>query len=56
MKIRAITRGDREEYLKMTEEFYATDAVIKPVPLSYREKTFEELMKRDKLRCRWRYF
>lgn len=47
MKIRAITREDREDYLKMTEEFYATDAVIKPVPLSYREKTFEELMKSD---------
>jgi ribosomal protein S18 acetylase RimI-like enzyme len=47
MAIRKITPSDRLEYLKMSEEFYHSDAVIAPIPMSYVENTFNELMRSD---------
>ena len=42
--VRKITEEDREVYLQMTREFYASDAVDHNLPHSYFEKTFRELM------------
>ncbi len=44
---RPIERRDREDYAEMVRAFYATDAVIEPIPLSYIERTFDELMRSD---------
>lgn len=40
--IREITKADKEEFLKMSTEFYASDAVLHPLPLEYHERTFNE--------------
>lgn len=45
--IRKITEADKSEYAEMVTEFYNSDAVIKPIPRSFIESTFEELMKSD---------
>ncbi|CAB1255490.1 N-acetyltransferase [Ruminococcaceae bacterium BL-6] len=45
--IRRMERKDREEYLKMTGEFYASDAVLHEIPLKYRSDAFEELMRSE---------
>ncbi|HBN82141.1 MAG TPA: N-acetyltransferase, partial [Ruminococcaceae bacterium] len=45
--IRRMERKDREEYLKMTGEFYASDAVLHKIPLKYRSDAFEELMRSE---------
>ena len=44
MTIRRFEPRDREEYLAMSEEFYATDAVLSPVPKENFEKTFDLLL------------
>ena len=44
MTIRRLEPRDREEYLTMSEEFYATDAVLSPVPKENFEKTFDLLL------------
>jgi ribosomal protein S18 acetylase RimI-like enzyme len=44
MNIRRFEKRDREEYLAMSEEFYATDAVLSPVPKKNFEKTFDLLL------------
>ena len=51
MTIRQLTRGDREEYLKMSSEFYASPAVLSDVPPSYRENAFEEFLRGTHARC-----
>lgn len=43
--IRKIELNDKTEYIKMAEDFYASPAVLSPVPKSHFEATFEELMK-----------
>lgn len=44
MLIRRPEPGDKKEYLAMSEEFYATDAVLHPVPKRNFEKTFDLLL------------
>lgn len=43
--IRKIKSQDKPQYIKMAEDFYASPAVLSPVPKSHFEATFEELMK-----------
>ncbi len=45
--IRRILFSDREEYVKMAEEFYSSPAVLHPVPKENFEKCFEKIMSRD---------
>ncbi len=44
MIIRRPELRDREDYLAMSEEFYATDAVLHPVPKTNFAKTFDLLL------------
>ena len=46
--IRKITLADREEYLKMADDFYHAGATIAPVPKKYMEITFDEMMSSDR--------
>lgn len=46
--IREIRADDREEYLKMAEAFYSTDAVLSPVPTENFEHTFNEMLESDR--------
>lgn len=43
--IRRIEQKDKEIFLRLTREFYASDAVLHPVPDAYHTNTFEELMR-----------
>lgn len=43
--LRKIAASDRDEFVKMADEFYHTDAVMKPVPVSHHEKAFDEMMR-----------
>lgn len=43
--IRKITKKDKELYVKFSEEFNQTDAVLEPIPLNNHLETFEELMR-----------
>ncbi len=45
--VRRLEKGDKELYLKMSHEFYNSDAVLHSVPDENFEKTFQELMKSD---------
>ena len=45
--IRRITEGDRAEFLRLSEEFYASPAVLHAVPRQYHEDMFAELMRSD---------
>ncbi len=47
MAYRPIRETDREEYLQMAAAFYATDAVIRPIPQEHMQATFAELMCSD---------
>lgn len=50
--IRKIRSSDRPEFLRLSEEFYASDAVIAPVPAQYHEAAFAELMRSEEyLQC-----
>lgn len=50
--IRKLKPSDRTEFLALSEEFYASDAVLSPIPAAYHERTFEELMRaEDYLQC-----
>lgn len=42
--VREIEERDRGEYLKMSEEFYDSPAVLHSIPRAHMEKTFAELM------------
>lgn len=42
---RRIAERDRAEFLAMSLEFYASEAVLHPVPGVYHERAFEELMR-----------
>ena len=43
--IRGMNREDRELYMQMADEFYHSDAVLHPVPASFREAAWEEMMR-----------
>ncbi len=45
--VRKITQKDRSEFLRLSEMFYASPAVMHNVPAAYHEKAFEELMRSD---------
>lgn len=45
--IRKVGPGDRDAYLKMAGEFYASDAVAHTLPARHFENTFAELMRSD---------
>lgn len=42
--VRKIKNSDRQEFLAMSAEFYASDAVTHNVPQHFHEATFDELM------------
>lgn len=42
---RKITEADRDEFLNMSREFYASEAVLHPVEEANHEKAFDELMR-----------
>lgn len=44
---RKITGEDRDVFLKLSEEFYNSDAVLKPVPRDFHIALFDELMRSD---------
>ena len=41
MKIRRFEAEDRDLYLRLTEDFYRSPAVLYPIPREYMERTFE---------------
>ncbi|HIR88660.1 MAG TPA: GNAT family N-acetyltransferase [Candidatus Fimimorpha faecalis] len=45
--VRKITENDREVFLRLAKEMYASDAVLKSIPEEYHERTFEELMRSE---------
>ena len=45
--IRKMTVQDRELFLAMSDEFYASPAVERPVPPAYHARAFEEMMRSD---------
>lgn len=47
MQIRRFRPEERELYLELAEAFYHSPAVLHPVPRSYLENTFNELMRSD---------
>ena len=47
MSIRVLEAKDRELYVELAAEFYATDAVCYSVPKLYMERTFEEMLRSD---------
>ena len=47
LKIRPLTMCDKETYLRMAREFYATDAVLIHVGKEHFLSTFDELMRSD---------
>lgn len=52
VKIRKITKDDRDIFLSMSHDFYNGPAVLSPIPEDYHEKTFDELMRsEDYLKC-----
>ena len=47
MRIRRITKNDRECYVELAEGFYHSPAVLHDIPRSYIERTFDEMMRSD---------
>lgn len=45
MQIRPITQNDKEQYIQMAKQFYASEAVMHPIPDVHYEHTFAELMR-----------
>ena len=45
--VRKLALEDRAIYLQMAKEFYASEAVLHPVPEAYFERTFAEMMRSD---------
>ena len=45
--MRKLVLEDRALYLQMAKEFYASEAVLHPVPEVYFERTFAEMMRSD---------
>ena len=47
MNIRRFEEKDRDLYLSMAGAFYASPAVLKPIPRAHMERTFDEMMRSD---------
>lgn len=45
--IRKLNHNDKENYLILAKEFYASDAVLHDIPSIYIEATFDEMMRSD---------
>lgn len=45
--IRKIEKEDKELFLRLTRDFYASPAVLHPVPDEYHTAVFEEMMRSD---------
>lgn len=45
--MRRVGPEDREQFLRLAQEFYRSPAVLCPVPLSNLERTFDELLRSD---------
>lgn len=45
--VRKMNEGDRDFFLRAADEFYHTDAVEKPLPISRLEANFDEVMRSD---------
>lgn len=45
--IRRIEKKDREAFLALTRAFYASDAVLHPIPETYHSAVFDELMRSE---------
>ena len=45
--VRKIIEEDKETFIRLASEMYASDAVLEPIPKEYHERTFEELMRSD---------
>ena len=45
--IRNVTAADRAEFLKMTDAFYHSDAVLHPVSMEIQTRVFEEAIRAD---------
>ena len=43
--IREITRNDRDSFLRLSDEFYKSEAVLHDIPAAYLEAAFDELMR-----------
>ena len=47
IKIRHASISDKNEYISMAKAFYATDAVMHPIPDQYFEDAFSEVLRSD---------
>ena len=45
--IRRMQEQDRALFLKLTDEFYHSDATLHPIPMEYHENAFNEMMRSD---------
>ncbi|MBE5802134.1 MAG: GNAT family N-acetyltransferase [Clostridiales bacterium] len=45
--LRPVGPEDRRLYLEMAQAFYRSPAVLHPIPLSYMESTYEEMIRSD---------
>ena len=43
--VRRIEEGDRDDFFRLSAQFYDSPAVLHPIPAGYHEKTFEEMMR-----------
>lgn len=51
--IRKLQAEDRAQYLRMTHDFYHSEAVLHPVPEAYLERSFDEMMRSDAYMTGW---
>ena len=52
-RIERIRESDREEYKKMARAFYATDAVMAPVPDEHFDRCLDEMLRSDVYAAAW---
>ena len=45
--IRKANENDREEFIRLSEQFYHSPAVLHPVPRAYHESLFDEALRSD---------
>ena len=43
--VRRIEERDRDDFFRLSAQFYDSPAVLHPIPAGYHEKTFEEMMR-----------
>ena len=49
--LKKLEKEDRADFIALSEEFYASPAVLHGVPRSHHERAFEELMRSDAYIC-----